>query len=181
MMLAQPINRRVVFVGQYISIVLSMSMAFLAGVGAPMLIYGIDAAALTLLSAGLLLTMVFVAFALLSSVLTRDKAKAIGVALLFWFYFSLIYDALLVGFIYSFSDYPIDKATLILSSLNPIDLARILMLLQLDISALMGYTGAFFKEFFGGTTGLVYSYSILLLWAFIPFAMALRVFEKKDL
>jgi hypothetical protein len=33
--------------------------------------------------------------------------------------------------------------TLTLIAFNPVDLARIIMLLQLDISALMGYTGAF--------------------------------------
>ncbi len=36
-----------------------------------------------------------------------------------------------------------------LSALNPIDLSRILILLQLDVSAMMGYTGAVFKDFFG--------------------------------
>jgi hypothetical protein len=40
--------------------------------------------------------------------------------------------------IYSFADYPLEKATLALVLLNPVDLGRILMLIQLDISALMG-------------------------------------------
>lgn len=46
------------------------------------------------------------------------------------------------------TDYPLEKATLTLVLLNPVDLGRILMLMQLDISALMGYTGAFFQQFF---------------------------------
>ena len=48
----------------------------------------------------------FCGFCFLPSVPTRDKAKAIGIALLFWFYFSLIYDGLLLWVVYNFNDYP---------------------------------------------------------------------------
>lgn len=125
--------------------------------------------------------MVFVSLAFLASVLTRDKAKAIGIALLFWFYFSLIYDGFLLWFVYAFSDYPLEKITLTLIALNPVDLARVIMLLQLDISALMGYTGAFYKDFFGSNLGVVLSTVVLCLWIIIPFSISLRIFSKKDL
>ena len=181
LMLAQPINRRVVFMGEYLAVTLSLCIAFLAGVGIPILMYGITPSALALLFCGVALTMVFVSLAFLASVLTRDKAKAIGVALLFWFYFSLIYDGFLLWFVYAFNDYPLEKITLTLIALNPVDLARVIMLLQLDISALMGYTGAFYKEFFGSSFGIVFSTSILSLWTIIPCLLALRIFSKKDL
>jgi Cu-processing system permease protein len=83
--------------------------------------------------------------------------------------------------IYSFNDYPLEKITLALIAFNPVDLARIIMLLQLDISALMGYTGAFYKNFFGSYVGVLFSSSLLLVWALIPLLMALRIFNKKDL
>jgi Cu-processing system permease protein len=38
-----------------------------------------------------------------------------------------------------------EKFTLLLSALNPIDLGRIFMMLKMDVSALMGYTGALYK------------------------------------
>jgi Cu-processing system permease protein len=75
----------------------------------------------------------------------------------------------------------LEKVTLTLISFNPVDLARIIMLLQLDIAALMGYTGAFYKEFFGSSVGTVFSISILLLWVVLPLWIALRIFSKKDL
>jgi Cu-processing system permease protein len=127
------------------------------------------------------LTFVFVALAFAASVSTRDKAKAIGIALLFWFYFSLIYDGLILYIIYSFSDYPLEKITLTLVSLNPIDLARIIILLKLDLSALMGYTGAFYKNFFGSSFGVVYSVCFLSLWAVAPLLLAMRKFVRKDI
>jgi len=181
LMLAQPVNRPVIFLGEYFAVALSLCFAFTAGVGIPMVMYGAGMQGFTLLYSGLMLTLVFVSLAFLSSVLTRDKAKAIGVALLFWFYFSLIYDGLLMWIIYSFSDYPLEKATLVLVSLNPIDLARILMLLQLDISALMGYTGAFYKDFFGSSLGVIFSTSVLTIWILLPVVIALQIFKRKDL
>jgi Cu-processing system permease protein len=93
----------------------------------------------------------------------------------------LIYDGFLLWFVYAFSDYPLEKITLALIALNPVDLARVIMLLQLDISALMGYTGAFYKDFFGSNTGIALSTTILCLWIVVPFTIALRVFTKKDL
>jgi len=55
------------------------------------------------------------------------------------------------------------------------------MLLQLDISALMGYTGALFSETFGGSRGMIYASFILALWAAIPLWFSLRKFSAKDL
>lgn len=181
LMLAQPVNRRVVFLGEYFAVSISLCVAFIVGVGIPVVLFGTGLSGLTLLYSGLMLTLVFVSLAFLSSVLTRDKAKAIGVALLFWFYFSLIYDGLLMWIIYSFMDYPMDKVTLALVSLNPIDLARILMLLQLDISALMGYTGAFYKNFFGSNFGVIFSTVVLAIWIVLPVWLANRFFARKDL
>lgn len=181
LMLAQPVNRKSIFLGEYFSVTISLCMAYLAGIGVPSLLFGADMTVFTLLLVGIILTFVFVSLAFLSSVLTRDKAKAIGIALLFWFYFSLIYDGLLLWLIYTFSDYPMEKITLALIALNPVDLARIIMLLQLDISALMGYTGAFYKDFFGSQLGLIFSISILLLWITWPLWTALRIFSRKDL
>ena len=64
---------------------------------------------------------------------------------------------------------------------NPIDLSRILILLKMDVSALMGYTGAIFKDFFGTQTGLVISFSVLFSWIVIPTWLSLRKFSNKDL
>lgn len=181
LMLAQPVNRRVIFLGEFFAVAFSLTVAFAAGVGLPIMLYGASASGLTLVFTGVILSLVFVSLAFLASVLTRDKAKAIGIALLFWFYFSLIYDGLLLWIIFTFSNYPLEKVTLFLISLNPVDMARIIMLLQLDISALMGYTGAFYKQFFGSALGTIYSLGVLFIWIVLPIFLAMRIFSKKDL
>ncbi len=181
LMLAQPVNRRAVFLSEYLAVASSLCLAFVVGVAFPFVLYGAWQPISSLMITGIFLTLVFVSLAFFASVLTRDKAKAVGIALLFWFYFSLIYDGLLLWVIYSFSDYPLEKLTLTLIAFNPIDLARIIMLLQLDISALMGYTGAFYKNFFGSNLGILFSLSLLMLWVLWPILFALRIFNRKDL
>lgn len=181
LLLSQPVTRKTIFLAEFFSVAIALSLSFLVGVAFPMILLAYSDATLFLILSGLLLTLVFVSLAFLASVSTRDKAKGIGIALLFWIYFTLIYDGLVLYVIYTFSDYPLEKITLLLSSLNPVDLARIIILLKLDLSALMGYTGAFYKNFFGSNLGIVYSFLFLLLWIGAPLLLALRKFAKKDI
>ncbi len=134
-----------------------------------------------MLTMGITLSVIFVAIALLAAVLTRDKAKGIGLSILLWLYFSLIYDGLVLFILFQFSDYPLEKAMVALSFLNPIDLGRILVLIKMDISALMGYTGAVFRLFFDTRQGLLITAAILSCWIIIPILLSINVFRKKDL
>src|SRR6185503_3053627 len=129
--------------------------------------------------AGLILTAIFVAMAVLGSVITRDKAKGIGIAIMLWLYFSLFYDAIMLLIMFQFGDYPLERPMLLLCSLNPVDLARIVILLQMDISALMGYTGALYQKFFGSPAGIMFSFGLMLLWLATPLWIARRAFLRK--
>src|SRR5688572_9007276 len=164
LMLSQPLSRSRILLSEYSGVALSLLSAFFLGVGIPVLLFAFNETGLALLFTGGSLTLVFTSIAFLASVKARDKARGIGIALLLWFYFALIYDGLVLLVLFSFSDYPMEKATLLLSSLNPIDLGRIYLMLQMDVSALMGYTGATYKEFFGGSLGLLFTVGIMLLW-----------------
>ena len=180
LMLAQPVKRSQVFLSQLFAVILMLSLSLLLGFGLPMLLWGADSSLITLLAVGVILSSVFTGFAFLASVLTRDKAKAIGISLALWIYFSLVYDGFVLYIIYSFADYPLEKATLGLVMLNPVDLGRILMLMQLDISALMGYTGAFFKEFFSSGVGMLVILMVLSIWLIVPIGVSGRIFKNKD-
>lgn len=181
LLLSQPLSRRRIFLSEYAGVASSLAYAFLAGVGIPVLIFNGSDKALMLILVGLLLTFIFVSLAFLASVLTRDKAKGIGAALMLWFYFSLIYDGLVLTVLFAFNDYPLEKIMLVFTALNPVDLGRVMILLKMDISALMGYTGAIFKQVFNSQFGLIISLFMMLLWAVVPMWIALRIFTKKDL
>ena len=181
LMLTQPISRKKVLWSEYTGISSSLVTAFLMGVGVPVVIYNFNSTGLALILVGSLLTLVFTSIAFLASVKSKDKARGIGAALLLWFYFALIYDGLVLTVLFAFSDYPMEKITLLLSSLNPIDLGRIYLMLQMDVSALMGYTGATYKDFFGSSVGLLYTLGIMLIWMVVPVLLAVQSFNKKDL
>ncbi len=146
MLAAQPVRRSRIVWSQFLGLAVALVLAVVVGLGIPVCLFALNATGLSLVAAAAGLSVVFVSIALLASVLTRDKAKGIGVVLLVWFFFALLYDALVLFLMFAMADYPLEKAMLGFVSLNPIDLARIVILLQMDISVLMGYTGALFRE-----------------------------------
>ena len=181
LLVSQPLKRRTIWLSLFTGLSSSLSFAFFIGAGIPILLYHTDATGFMMIMMGLFLTVVFVSIALLAAGLTRDKAKGIGLAILLWLYFSLIFDALVLFCLFQFQDYPLEKIMVLLSFLNPIDLSRIQILLQMDISALMGYTGAVFREFFGNSTGIIISFFGLFAWIAFPLMLSLKKFKRKDL
>ena len=181
LLVSQPLKRRTIWLSIFSGLSTSLSLAFFIGAGIPILLYHADATGFMMIAMGLFLTVVFVSIAMLAAGITRDKAKGIGLSILLWLYFSLIFDALVLFFLFQFQDYPLEKIMVLLSFLNPIDLSRIQILLQMDISALMGYTGAIFREFFGNSNGIILSFAGLLSWIIFPLIISLKKFKGKDL
>lgn len=181
LLLSQPLKRRTIWLGIFFGTAICMGLAFLIGAGVPILLFQANATGFTLLLVGVLLSVIFVAIAMVASVITRDKAKGIGVAIMLWLYFTLLFDALILFLLFQFSDRPIEKAMVGITALNPIDLGRILILLKMDISVLMGYTGAVFKEYFGTTWGMSVSLGVMMAWIALPLYWSLRRFNKKDI
>lgn len=181
LMLSQPMSRRQILLGEYTAVSVSLVVSFLLGIGIPVLIYAFDETGMALLFTGCFLTLIFCSIAFFAAVRSRDKARGIGAALLIWFYFALIFDGIILMILFAFSDYPLEKLTLALSALNPIDLGRIFIMLKMDVSALMGYTGAVYKDFFGSAAGMLYTTGIMLLWMLLPVWLAMKAFKRKDL
>ena len=181
LLVSQPLQRKTIWMSLFTGLASSMAFAFLIGAGIPVLIYQPDITGLMMIVIGVLLSVIFVSIALLAAVKTRDKAKGIGIAILLWLYFSLLFDGFVLFLLFQFSDYPVEKLMIGISMLNPIDLGRIMILLKMDISALMGYTGAVFKDFFGTHAGMGLSFFVLLLWTVIPVWLSIRRFKRKDL
>ena len=154
LLLAQPLNRSSIFLGQYLGVALSLSMSLILGLGIPFIAYGIFKSNAIwdfslLLITGTFLTLIFTALAFNIALSNENKIKGFGYAILLWLFLAVIYDGLFLMSLVIFEDYPLDKLSLFGTMLNPIDLSRTLILLKLDISALLGYTGAVFKKFFG--------------------------------
>ena len=185
LLLSQPIERRKIFWGLYSGLAIPLSAGFALGVGIPSLMYGVHTSAEAgtmgmLIVAGVFLTFIFVALSFSISIRYEDRMKGLGLAILLWFFFVILYDGIVLFLIYTFGDYPLEKAIILVNLLNPIDIARTLLLLQFDISALMGYTGAVFHKFFAGWLGIGISLMSLSLWVTFPLYKGLRLFNRKD-
>jgi len=181
LLLSQPVKRKKIWISLFLGLSLSMIFAFFIGAGIPLLLNSFDSVGFMMITIGCLISVIFTALAFLSSIVTRDKAKGIGIAIMTWLFFALIFDGLVLFLLFQFQDYPIENAMVGMTALSPIDLARIQILLHLDVSAMMGYTGAIFKDFFGTSLGLIVSFGLLALWAIVPFITSLKKFNKKDL
>ena len=181
LLLAQPLGRNRILLSEYGGVAVSLVSAFWIGAGIPVLLYAFNPTGMALLFTGTCLTLIFTSLAFVTAVKARDKAREIGMALLLWFYFALIYDGIILLVLFTFSDYPMEKFTLALAALNPIDLGRIFIMLKMDISALMGYTGALYKQFFGSAAGVLFTAGTMLFWIVAPLLLAMRMFRKKDL
>ncbi len=183
LLLSQPICRDALFIGMYLGLALPLALCFVIGVLIPFLWFdgGKSVAVFfLLLVSGVMLTLIFTVFALLLTTRFDEKVKGFGAALVLWLFLAIIYDGIVLAIAFAFSDYPLDKPMLALGMANPIDLARMTILMKLDASALMGYTGAVFREFFGSTSGIALALALMMLWTLVPLLAAARAFSKKD-
>ena len=182
LLVSQPVKRKKIWMSLYWGISVALSCAFLVGVALPMILFGMfNMTGITLIVSGTFLTWVFVGLSLLTGVWVRDKARGIGTAILLWLYFALLFDGLVLFALFQLSDYPIEKAMVVVSMFNPVDLSRIQVLLHLDESAMMGYTGAVFRDFLGTTSGTIVAWIAMLVWIWWPIYLAGRRFVRKDL
>ena len=185
LLLAQPLKRSSIFLGQYLGVSLSLSMSLILGLGIPFIIYGLFRSNAIwdfslLLITGVFLTFIFTALAFNIALSNENRIKGFGYAILLWLFLAIIYDGFFLMTLVLFEDYPLDKLSLIGTMLNPIDLSRTLILLKLDISALLGYTGAIFKKFFGTNFGLIFSFVMLTVWVIMPVLRIMAKSKKKD-
>jgi len=83
LLLAQPIKRSNIFLGQYLGVALSLSASLIIGLGIPFVAYGIFYSGaiwnyVTLLVTATFLTMIFTALAFNIAISTENKIKGFG-------------------------------------------------------------------------------------------------------
>ena len=185
LMLAQPVPRRDLAIGLLIGSAAPLAGGFVIGAGTPLAFHGAFAgetarAALALIGSGALLATAFASLAFFISVRIEDRLRGLATAIGAWLALALLYDGAVLFVAAVFSDYPLEKPLLTVMLLNPVDLARVWMMLQLDVAALLGYTGAVLRKFFGSGIGTVIAVSALLAWTAVPVILGVRRFQRRD-
>jgi Cu-processing system permease protein len=130
------------------------------------------------LSSACLLGVGFIGLACLISALTREKARAAGLALLAWFVLVVLFDLVLLGVLVMSGGNAFERAVFpYLLLLDPIDVFRLINLLGLG-------TGGGNTFFLAMTAAHAYPmsllYGTLLAWTALPFGLALWVFRRRE-
>lgn len=181
LLLSQPVPRGKVWFNLFLGLSTALILAFLIGCGIPILLYSSIQTGISLLITGVFLSIIFTSLAMLAAIMSRDRAKGIGVSIFIWMFFAIIYDGILLVLMFQFADYPIEGIMATVAAVNPIGLSRIFVLLQLDVAAMLGQAGAIFRQVFGSGGGMIISIVILAIWTLVPFLWSLIMFNKKDL
>lgn len=182
LMLAQPLRRQELFWGTFVGMVLPLVLVLPIGVGIPWALLAAQRweLYLTLALGSMALTVIGFGFGATFALWWEERLRAFGMAIVAWLLAALLFDgiALLLGIV--LHEYAIERGLILLLLLNPIDLVRTVVLLQLDTAALLGYTGALLRHLVGGGLGLVVAAGALLGWIALPILLALRSFVRKD-
>ena len=183
LLLAQPLKRRTLFAGLYLGLSIPLVVALVAGVTVPFLYHGFGEgqrlAFAIMLGGAASLTAIFTGIAFCVALRFEDRLTGLGAGLAIWLLLALVYDGALL-FIVALADEPLEKSLLAVSLANPIDLVRIALLMQFDVAALMGYTGAVFNRFFAAGTGAAVIAAALTAWMTLPLAGGFLAFRRKD-
>jgi len=186
LLLAQPLKRKHLYSGLYFGLTIPLTLAYVLGISVPMIYFGLAFTGTIyslslILALGAALTFLFTALGFVFALTYFDeKIKGLGFTLITWLFLAILYDGLILLMINMLGDYPIEQPILAVSLLNPIDLSRILILLNFDISALMGYTGAAFNQYFGSVWGIIISTATIVAWMGVSSWRGYSLFLKKD-
>ena len=184
-LLAQPISRTSVVLGIYGGICTSLIICVVLGILIPALFFGIITSDVfgtfaTLILMGSVLSCIFCGLALWIAMKNENRIQGFGLAILVWLLLALVYDGIVLLLLLQFNDYPLEKFALLSMMCNPIDLARTNILMKLDISALMGYTGAVIQKFYQGWIGTLVIVISLFCWLAVPLLCIYRLGNRKD-
>ncbi len=183
--LSQPYSRWYVIRSLYSGLAIALCLSIVVGMGIPMLILGawgadyIRVFGLVLFSA-IALSVIFSLLSFYISMRYDDRVKGLSISILTWFFFAVIYDGLVLLLLMLLRDYPLDNLALFLMILNPIDLCRVLISMNLDVSAMMGYTGAVLSRFLGSGLGTVLTIVSIGMWMMLPYVGLKRLTKRKD-
>jgi Cu-processing system permease protein len=184
MMLTQPLSRTAVLLGQLWALIAMLALGFLGGTLLGVVWFAFDEVLISqlvlLLAGGLFLIGIFCALAYLLALRSSDKLRGMGAALGIWLFMAIIYDGLLLAYLYAFGQYPVEHHAVVFTLINPIDLSRVAVMLHMDVAALMGYTGAVFKSFFGSTAGLGVAAAAMVAWLLLIHVGIWLGARKKD-
>lgn len=184
LLLAQPVRRRQLFAGVYAGLAIPLMAAYVIGAGLPLLLRWADAdirsAVPMVLATGAALSLAYSGIAILVAMRVEDHVRAFAIVIAVWLATAILYDGVALIVVALTPSMAVEKALLALFALNPIDTARLLMLVRFDAAALLGATAATMHAVFGSGRGVALASAGLVIWIVVPAVLALRSMERAD-
>lgn len=188
LLLSYPIARWQVLAGKFIGHVVILAIATVVGYGVAGIVlhflYGGSSTAAwfdfaKMIGLSVFLGASFLSIGYLLSTLVRERATAAGLALFVWLFMVVIFDMALIGMLVADSKQLITADTLNMILLfNPADIYRLLNLVNSEnISLFAGMAGLSDQMSLQASV----LYGALCLWVAVPFALAVIVFNRKQL
>ena len=184
----QPISRRGILLGKYFGLLLSVLAAAALGFGLPGVIIaasiGVEGAGTYLLVVffSCLLAAVFTGLSVLIALLAGRRPIALGVAIAVWIFYELVYGLLMLATTLYLPPGVAKNVLLVGLGGNPVDVVRVLCLLQVGGPALYGPAGATLIKLTGSTAvATTIGLAIVAVWIVVPMVVATRVFRRQDL
>ena len=186
-LLSQPVSKVEVFLGKFTGLFLANSFVVVAGVGiagmfgyvfAPTGFNGTQYATTILLLVSL--SVISLGLGILVSSFSRSRAVAVGLTLFIWFLLSILFELGLLEFILI----TISGESLllvVLSLLNPIDVTRILAVMNTEpVTNRLGPSGAEMLRFFGFNGAALILIVTSIIWILAPVLISLWIFIHQD-
>ncbi len=187
LLLAQPISRVNVYVGKFIGIFLAIVTAISIGMGVAALII-METPTLQYLMViflAYLLTAVFLSLAFLISILSKDRAMALGIALFFWFLFAVLIDMGYLSLIVTVAYDAVYQIPIVVA--NPLELVRQITNYGLIMSPEMlanpialGPLGLAMARIFGSQGILPFLWTSITIWLLAPLMASFILFIRRD-
>lgn len=185
-LMSQPATRMEIFLGKYLGLLVSITMAMLLGYGtAELLVYSSNPVFAAQFLYGLLYSVMLSAAALsigfVISVLSKSRLNAQGAGIFLWFILVVIYDSAFLGLIAVLLN--VNQYLIPVALANPVELTRSLSMMHLAKSPLAGELGPIpvtMIRTWGQELAIVILTSALTLWIIIPLGISALIFRSQD-
>jgi Cu-processing system permease protein len=186
LLMTYPLSRIGLLAGKFLGhgAILSLSTVLGFGIAAVMIVLLAEQATFSNLAgpfslfvvSAILLGLTFLALAYLVSVVTREKARAAGLALLVWFLFVLVYDLVLLGVLVGTEGRLDGGVFRVLLLLNPTDVFRLVNLIGFEDTAVSSGLLSVFQD---QNYSMPLLLGILGAWIVVPLAIAAALFKAR--
>ena len=185
-LMSQPASRMEIFLGKYLGLLVSITLAMLLGYcTAELLVFSSNPVFAAQFLYGLLYSCMLSAAALsigfVISVLSKSRINAQGAGIFLWFIMVVIYDSAFLGLIAVVLN--LNQYLIPIALANPVELTRSLSLMHLAKSPLAGELGPIpvtMIRTWGQELSIVILTSALTLWIIIPLGISALIFRGQD-